>query len=175
MNDRPRRMLLELPTADEIDELADDRPGLLVRRYDFDLKDRRIDLNYTPCKGEAVFVTEGAKGVALVKTKGTVIWTLPSGRIDVNEAPEATARRIAKERCGIRLGEMDLRALYDLTRHYENVSIKRLLVVYRAKVEDYDCGAHEDGRQQCVFHSADLEELVCEEIDSQAIADCLEK
>lgn len=175
MNGRPRRMLLELPTADEIDEMASDRPALLVRRFDFDLKDRRIDLNYTPCKGEALFVTEGSRGVALVKTGGAVIWTLPSGRIGMNEAPEAAARRIAKERCGIRLGEMDLRALYDVTRHYENVSVKRLLVVYRAKVEDYQSVKHEDGRPRCAFHSADLEGLVCEEIDSQAIADCLEK
>ncbi len=166
---------MELPTADEIDELASDRPALLVRRFDLDLRDRRMDLNYAPCKGEVLFVTEGVRGVALVKMKGAVIWTLPSGRIEANDAPEATARRIAKERCGIRLGELDLRALYDVTRHYENVSVKRLLVVYRAKVEDYPSGAHEDGHPQCVFHSADLEELVFEGIDSQAIADCLEK
>lgn len=175
MNGRPRRMLLELPTADEIDEMASDRPALLVRRFDFDLKDRRIDLNYTPCKGEVLFVTEGVRGVALVRTEGAVIWTLPSGRICVNEAPEAAAKRIAKEICGIRLGEMDLMALYDVTRHYENVSIKRLLVVYRAKVEDYHSGTDEDGRTRCAFHSTDLEELVCEEIDSRAIADCLER
>jgi ADP-ribose pyrophosphatase YjhB (NUDIX family) len=175
LNGRPRRMLLELPTADEIDEMASDRPALLVRRFDFDLKDRRMDLDYTPCKGEVLFVTTGARGVALVRTEGAVIWTLPSGRVCVNEAPEATARRIANERCGIRLGEMELMALYDVTRHYENVSIKRLLVVYRAKVEDYHSGTDEDGRPRCVFHSADLEGLVCEEIDSQAIADCLEK
>ncbi len=175
MNGRPRRMLLELPTADEIDEMASDRPALLVRRFDFNLEDRRIDLDYAPCKGETLFVTGGARGVALVKTEGATIWTLPSGRIGVNEAPEAAARRIAKERCGIRLGEMDLRALYDVTRHYENVSVKRLVVVYRAKVEDYHSAAPEDGHPRCVFHSADLEELVHDEIDSQAIGDCLEK
>jgi ADP-ribose pyrophosphatase YjhB (NUDIX family) len=155
--------------------MASDRPALIVRRFDFDLKDRRIDLNYTPCKGEVVIVTEGVRGVAFLKVQGAAIWTLPSGRIDVNEAPETTARRIAMDRCGIRLGEVDLRALYDVTRHYENVSVKRLFVVYLAKVEDYHSGAHTEDHPPCVFHSTDLDKLMCEEIDSQAIADCLEK
>jgi ADP-ribose pyrophosphatase YjhB (NUDIX family) len=155
--------------------MASDRPALIVRRYDFDLKDQRIDLNYTPCKGEVLIVTEGVRGVALLKTTGGVMWTLPSGRIDVNEAPETAARRVAVNKCGIRLGDVDLKALYDVTRHYENVSVKRLFVVYLAKVDDYHGGAQRDDRSPCVFHSENLDKLVCEEIDSQAIADCLEK
>lgn len=176
MRHRPNRMLLELPTADEIDDLAAGRPSLIVRRFEFDLTGRELDLNYTPCKGEALFVTDCARGVALVRREGAVMWTLPSGRIDVNESPETTARRIAMERCHIRLGEVDLRALYDVTRHYENISVKRLFVVYRASVEDYHSGVSTaDTHTECLFHSADLEDLVCEEIDSNAIADSLEK
>lgn len=168
-------MLLELPTADEIDELATDRPSLIVRRFEFDLRSRAIDLDYTPCKGEALFVTECLKGVALVKRDSAAIWSVPSGRIDVNESPEDTARRVALERCGIRLGKLDLRALYDVTRHYSNISVKRLFVVYRASVEDFCSGSHSDTHTTCRFHSADLDSIVCEDIDSQAIADCLEK
>ena len=168
-------MLLELPTADEIDDLAADRPALVVRRYEFDLKDRPIDLNYTPCKGEAVFVTDCDRGVALVRSRGSAMWTLPSGRIDVNESPEDAARRIAMDRCHIRLGKVELTALYDVTRHYENISVKRLFVVFRADVADFHSGQSKDAQYECSFHSTDLDRLVCEEIDSQAIADSLEK
>jgi ADP-ribose pyrophosphatase YjhB (NUDIX family) len=168
-------MLLELPVADEIDELAADRPSLIVRRFEYELTDRRIDLEYQPCKGEALFVTDCDRGVALVKREGAKMWTLPSGRIDVNEPPEATARRVALERCRIRLGEVDLRALYDVTRHYENISVKRLFVIYRAEVEDFHSGGGRSPVTECSFHSSDLGDLVCDEIDSQAIADCLGK
>jgi ADP-ribose pyrophosphatase YjhB (NUDIX family) len=168
-------MLLELPTADEIDDLASEKPSLIVRRFEFDLRDRPMDLNYTPCKGEVVFVTDCARGVALVRRKGAVMWSLPSGRIGVNESPEAAARRVATEICRIRLGEIDLRALYDVTRHYENISVKRLFVVYRACVEDFHSGPATDACAECSFHCSDLDRLVCEEIDSQAIADSLEK
>lgn len=168
-------MLLELPTADEIDDLAADRPALVVRRFEFDLKDRKIDLNYTPCKGEAMFVTDCDRGVALVRGKGSAMWALPSGRIDVTESPEDAARRIAMDRCHIRLGKVDLTALYDVTRHYENISVKRLFVVFRADVVDFHSGQSMDAQYECSFHSTDLDRLVCEEIDSQAIADSLEK
>lgn len=168
-------MLLELPLADEIDEMATDRPSLIVRRFEYELTDRRIDLEYQPCKGEALFVTDCMRGVALVKSDGAKMWTLPSGRIDVNESPEAAARRIAVERCCIRLGEVDLRALYDVTRHYENISVKRLFVIFRAEVEDFHSGGGRMPDTVCTFHSSDLGDLVCEEIDSQAITDCLGK
>lgn len=168
-------MLLELPIADEIDELAADRPALVVRRFEYDLTDRRIDLEYQPCKGEALFVTDCMKGVALVRREDARMWMLPSARIDVNESPETTVRRTAAEQCCISLGELDLRALYDVTRHYENISIKRLFVVYRAGVKDFHSGGQHAHGIECSFHSSDLGDIVCEEIDSQAIADCLGK
>ncbi len=166
-------MLLELPTADEIDDMAAKVPSLTVRRYEFDLLDHEIDLNYTPCKGEAVIVTRRNGGVVLVKSKGAVMWTLPAAKIRMDEAPEDAARRIARERCGLSLTAANLRALYDVTRHYQNVSVKRLFVVY-------DCSTDADpdrslaiSNDECSVHFDDLDKLTLEEIDAQAIADCL--
>ncbi|MDH3364820.1 MAG: NUDIX hydrolase, partial [Thermoplasmata archaeon] len=123
-------MLLELPTADEIDDMAERTPSLTVRRYEFNLLDREIDLNYTPCKGEVVIVTRRKGGIVLVRAKGTAMWTLPAARIRMDEMPEDAARRVALERCGLKLTGADLKAFYDVTRHYQNVSVKRLFVVY---------------------------------------------
>ncbi len=166
-------MLLELPTADEIDDMAASVPSLTVRRYEFDLLDHKIDLNYTPCKGEAVIVAKRRGGIVLVKAKGTVMWTLPAARIAMDETPDATARRVAKERCGVELETVELKAFYDVTRHYQNVSVKRLFVVY-------GCSATNDPDQtaitlagECAVHFDDLDKLALEEIDAQAIADCM--
>jgi len=166
-------MLLELPTADEIDDMAAQVPSLTVRRYEFDLLDHKIDLNYTPCKGEVVIVTRRDGGVVLVKSKGTIMWTLPAARIRMDEAPEDAARRVAKERCGLHLTEASLKALYDVTRHYQNVSIKRLFVVYGCSTDMDPDGSLTMSTDECAVHFDDLDRLALEEIDAQAIADCL--
>lgn len=165
-------MLIELPTADEIDGLAMTTPSLVVRRFEFDLSGDRLDLEYTPCKGEAVVVIRGRDGVALLKGDDEVVWTLPAGRIGTGEEPSTAARRIAKESCGLGLRSLTLVGLYDVTRHYSNVSLKRLSTVYLGETDDLP-GAEVCGR--CVFHLEDLETLPVGELDSTAVADCLEK
>ena len=167
-------MLLELPTADEIDELVCDIPDIIVRRFEFDLLDRKIDLDYTPCKGETVVVVKGkAGGVYLVRKGAAAIWSVPSGRIEMNESPETAGHRVAKERCGLELERTKLKALYDVTRHYENISVKRLFVVYECEATKGEQRPPETPETKCVLHKADLDKLVLEDIDSQAIADCL--
>ena len=164
-------MLLELPTADEIDELAEKAPSVIVRRYEYDLVDRDIDLNYTPCKGEVVVVARRDGGVFLVKDRGAVLWTLPCARIAMNETPSRAAHRVARDRCGIAINEPELKALYDVTRHYRNVSVKRLFVVYGCTAEHEGTAARMEG--ECSLHTGDLDELPLEEIDAQALSDCL--
>ena len=166
-------MLLELPTADEIDDLAARTPSLIVRRYEFDLVDAELDLNYTPCKGEVVIVARRGEGVALVKAKGTMIWTLPCARIRMDESPEEAAVRVARERCGLDIDDAKLRAFYDVTRHYRNVSVKRLFVVYSCAIHGNPDDATKDTDDDCSIHSGDLDSIVLEEIDTQALSDCL--
>ena len=166
-------MLLELPTAEEIDDLAAKTPSLTVRRYEFDLADTDIDLNYAPCKGEVVIVARRGDGVALVKPKGATIWTLPCARIGMNESPEEAAVRVARERCGLRIREAELKAFYDVTRHYRNVSVKRLFVVYSCVIRDDLDDAAKETEDECSIHSGNLDSIVFEEIDTQALSDCL--
>ena len=166
-------MLLELPTADEIDDLAAKTPNLTVRRYEFDLVDRKIDLDYTPCKGEAVVVAVKDGGVLLMKAKGTALWTLPCGRISMHEAPEAAAARVARERCGLAVRGVELKALYDVTRHYQNVSVKRLFIVYSCRAEGEPDASAAGTDVECSIHFGDLDKLALEEMDAQALADSL--
>ncbi len=168
-------MLLELPTADEIDDLVSDTPDIVVRRFEFDLLDREIDLDYTPCKGETVVVVKGkAGGVFLVRRGAAAVWSVPSGRIEMSESPETAGLRVAKERCGLDLARIRLKALYDVTRHYENISVKRLFVVYECEAAETDQPrAPVTPDTECALHTSDLDELVLEDIDSQAIADCM--
>ena len=166
-------MLLELPTADEIDDLAARTPSLTVRRYEFDLVDTDLNLDYTPCKGEVVIVARRGEGVMLVKSKGATIWTLPCARIQMNESPEEAAVRVARERCGLSIDDAQLKAFYDVTRHYRNVSVKRLFVVYSCAIRGDPDDAAKDTDDECSLHSGDLDEILIEEIDSQALSDCL--
>ena len=165
--------MLELPTADEIDEMASDAPDLIVRRFELDLLEMDFDMNYTPCKGEAVVVTKSGGGVLLVRKGAASVWTLPSGRIAMGETPEQAGARVADEECGIDVQNMKLRALYDVTRHYANISVKRLLVVYECESACAERRAPETPGTECALHTDDLDKLVLEDIDSQAIADCM--
>ena len=166
-------MLLELPTADEIDEMAADAPDLVVRRFEFDLLEMEFDMNYTPCKGEALVVTKSGGGVLLVRKGAASIWTLPSGRIAMNESPDQTGLRVADEECGVDVQAMRLKALYDVTRHYANISVKRLIVVYECEAVRAERRPPETPGTECALHTDDLDKLVLEDIDSQAIADCM--
>jgi len=134
-------MLIELPTADEIDALALTTPHIEVRKFDFDMKGM-ADLNYVPCKGQLVLVISGKNGVLLTRKKGGA-WSLPSGRIGTIEEPIQAAKRIAKEECGVGLKSVELAGMYDVVWHYSDVSVKRLHLVYAALTDDYECAPGE--------------------------------
>jgi ADP-ribose pyrophosphatase YjhB (NUDIX family) len=90
-------MLIELPTADEIDDLAITTPKLEVRKMEMDFGKARADLNYAPCKGQIVLSIRGQEGIALVRRSRDQEWSLPSDRIGPAEDIGECARRVAKE------------------------------------------------------------------------------
>ena len=164
----PKRMLIELPTADEIDDLAMSTPELTVRKFEYDRRKRDADLDYAPCKGEMMLVIRGERGTALVRAGGSKAWSLPSGPISTFEEIPKSARRIAQETCGVHLRSMDLAAMYDVVWHYRDVSIKRLHVVYAAITDD-DCSKGAE------FHDEVPPSMLPDELDRTALDDCSQK
>jgi len=168
-------MLIELPTADEIDALALTTPHFEVRKFDFDMKGMKADLNYVPCKGQLVLVISGKNGVLLTKKKGGA-WSLPSGRIGTSEDPVQAAKRIAKEECGVGLRSVELAGMYDVVWHYSDVSVKRLHLVYAALTDDCECAHGEaEGAIQATFFARIPEASSKDEMLACAVADCIEK
>jgi ADP-ribose pyrophosphatase YjhB (NUDIX family) len=143
---KPKHMLIELPTADEIDSLAVTAPKFEVRHLTIDLGEDEADLNYTPCKGQMILVVRGNEGIPLVKVRSEKEWTLPSDRIGPNEDIEKSVKRVARERCGIMLRSIELAGMYDVVWHYSDVSIKRLHIVYACLTDDTVC-APEDTKE----------------------------
>jgi len=171
----PKRMLIELPTADEIDALALTTPHIEVRKFDFDMKGMKADLNYVPCKGQLVLVISGENGVLLTKKKGGA-WSLPSGRIGTSEDPVKAAKRIAKEECGIGLKSVELAGMYDVVWHYSDVSVKRLHLVYAALTDECECVPGEAGGATQAKFFANIPEASSEdEMLACALSDCSEK
>jgi len=171
----PKRMLIELPTADEIDALALTTPHIEIRKFDFDMKGMKADLNYIPCKGQLVLVVSGKNGVLLTKKNGEV-WSLPSGRIGTSEDPVKAAKRIAKEECGIGLKSVELAGMYDVVWHYSDVSVKRLHLVYAALTDDSECVPGEGaGATQAMFFANIPETSSMDEMLACAISDCSQK
>jgi ADP-ribose pyrophosphatase YjhB (NUDIX family) len=169
-------MLLELPTAEEIDGLAVSTPRFEVRKLEFDLIRRKADLNYTPCKGQVVLVIRGKKGTPFVKRKGSEGWSLPSNTIPTYEDPAISAKRVAKEQCGLMLRSLDLAGMYDVVFHYLDVSIKRLHLVYAAVTDDLECQPQKGGPvTEAAFFVDPPESARKSRIDKFAIADCSEK
>lgn len=170
-----KKMLLELPTADEIDELAMSTPELKVRKFEHDVSSQAADLNYPPCKGQVILVAMGPSGIALVKEKGSTIWNLPTARISPVERPAEAARRVALGSCGIHLRTLELVGLYDVTRHYSNLSVKRLYVVYRGLTDDTEC-AHKEGAavREVGFFGEEAASMMETEMDMSAFADSRE-
>ena len=134
-------MLIELPTADEIDALAITTPRFEVRKFEFDLGGQAADLKYSPCKGQMVLVIAGKNGIALTRTSKQDKWHLPSGRISTIEDAVAAAKRIAMEQCGVMVRCLDLAGMYDVVWHYSDITIKRLHLVYSALTDDECCKA----------------------------------
>jgi ADP-ribose pyrophosphatase YjhB (NUDIX family) len=168
----PKRMLIELPTADEIDALALTTPHIEVRKFDFDMKGTKADLNYFPCKGQLVLVISGKNGVLWTKKNGEA-WSLPSGRIGTSEEPVEAAKRIAKEACGIGLKSVELAGMYDVIWHYSDVSVKRLHLIYAATTDDCECVPGEaGGATQARFFTSIPAASSKDEMLACAVADC---
>jgi ADP-ribose pyrophosphatase YjhB (NUDIX family) len=172
---RPKHLLIELPTADEIDDLAVTAPRFEVRKLEFDHSDRKADLNYSPCKGQIVLVVRGEKGTALVRAKGTTDWSLPSGRIGPTEEVAKAAKRVAKEQCGLMLKSAELAAMYDVVWHFSDISIKRLHIVYAGVTDDTECCPDDADKKEAAFFVEIPKGVETDQIFVHALADCSAK
>lgn len=169
-------MLLELPTADEIDQLAMTTPHLEVRRFEYEMGNVKADLNYTPCKGEMVLVIVGEDGIALVKPRGSKDWKLPSGKIKTHETAIEAAKRVAKEECGVSLRSLELAGIYEVVWHYSDVSVKRLHILYAAATDDREC--HPEGSmspREAKFFTEVPACVLENDLMRNALTDCSEK
>ena len=135
----PKHMLIELPTADEIDGIAITSPKFEVRQLSIEMGDEKANLDYTPCKGQMIVVIRGEGGISLVRKRGANDWTLPSDRIGPNEEIVKSVKRVGREQCGLMLKSIELAGMYDVVWHYSNVSIKRLHFVYVGETDDREC------------------------------------
>ncbi len=173
MRKTPKRMLIELPAADEIDSLAITTPRFEVRQFDSDIGERKADLEYSPCKGQVVLVIVGKKGTVLAKRKGAKDWTLPTGRIGSAEDFVQAAKRVAREECGVMLRSLELAGMYDVVWHYSDISIKRLHIVYAAVTDDDECVP--EASKECSspgFHREIPEAALKDIITRSALTDC---
>lgn len=162
-----------MPTADEIDDLAVTTPTLEVRKMELDLSRTKADLNYAPCKGQMVVAIRGEEGVLLVRRHGEQDWSLPSDRIGPNEKVEKSARRVAKEQCGVTLRSVELAGIYDVVWHYADVSIKRLHFVYAALTDDSRCDpSRERGVSDARFFRELPKDFQQDDIHRYALLDC---
>ncbi len=176
MSKPPKRMLLELPMADEIDCLATTAPHFEVRKFEFDMGKDKADLNYAPCKGEMVLVIVGEKGIVLVSDKSSDKWRLPSCRIHIHETAIQAAKRLAKDECGLMLKSLELSGMYDVVWHYADISVKRLHILYSAITEDCECGLGETkSASKAMFFTEIPQSVLDDELMKNALADCSEK
>lgn len=170
MNDAPKRMLIELPAADEIDDLAITTPKFEVRKFEFDLADSKADLRYPPCKAQAVLVIRGPHGTALAMGPDGS-WKVPSGRVGAAEEIPGAVKRVAREDFGLSLRSMELAGIYDVIWHYSDLTIKRLHFVYAGVTDD-----EPDSKvKNKVRNFQTPEDSVKDDISKAAIADCKEK
>lgn len=172
---KPKHLLIELPTADEIDQLAITSPKFEVRHLSFDMGNVKADLDYTPCKGQVVLVIRGTSGVSLVRSGEDKEWALPTGRIDPNEDIEKSAKRVAREACGLLVRSVELAGVYDVVWHYSNVSIKRLHVVYACLTDDTVCSPEKKGGDEARFFKEVPAGTAKHAIHGLALSDCSAK
>jgi len=164
-------MLLELPTADEIDELAMSTPTLNVRKFEYDMKGQSADLDYAPCKGQLVMVIRGGGGTVLTRESSDACWHLPTDLIRTFEPVPDSARRVALELCGVSLRSAELVAMYDVLHRYDDVAVKRLYVVFAGITDDPTCTLTGPGKHEVRFHpDVDLDDLATD-IDRAALDD----
>ena len=163
-------MLIELPAADEIDDLAVTSPKFEVRKFEFDMAGSKADLRYPPCKAQAVIVAKGEKGTALARTKDGG-WTVPSGRVGAAEDIPRSVKRIAREEFGLMLRSMELAGVYDVIWHYSDLTVKRLHFVYAAVTDE----GQEPRPDQRIKFFPRPEDVTTDEVSKAALADCTEK
>jgi len=169
-------MLLELPTADEIDDLACTTPEFKVRKFEYDLRNKRADLDHTPCKGQMVLVIRGDKGTLLVRGKGEKSWGLPSDLILTTETATQSAKRIARDSWGIGLRTMQLAAMYDVIWHHSDFTVKRLHLVYGCLTDDEECEPVKSAAgTECAFMTVTEKVSFKDDIVKNALSDCSEK
>ena len=172
----PKMMLLELPTADEIDDLACTSPEFNVRKFEYDRRNRRADLDHIPCKGQIVLVVRGVKGTLLVRTKKDKLWGLPSDLMLTTETAAQSVKRIAGDSWGVGVRSTQLMAMYDVIWHHSDYTVKRLHLVYECLTDDEECapGIREAGKE-CVFVADTGKIDFKDEIFENALSDCSEK
>ena len=176
MKKKRKHLLVELPNAGEVDALAITTPSFEVRKYEYDRGKAKADLKYAPCKGQIVLVMIGEKGLLLCRAKGAKQWGLPSDRIGACEDTVAAAKRVAQEITGMKLRSLELAAMYDVTWHFSDISIKRLHIVYAAQVDDSGCEAERAVGSSEVMFFDDLTGVSVEsDLVRDAILDCSEK
>lgn len=175
MSRRPKRMLFELPGADEIDGLAMSTPKFEVRSFEYDRKDEEANLNYSPCKGQMVVVVYGRKGIILARDVATEKWTLPSARIGAAEDVVSAAKRVAKDECGVGVRGLELAGMYDVVWHYSDVSVKRLHLVYAATSEDECFEAGPPRGREARFFKKIPDSVLEDDLVAAALTDCSNK
>jgi len=164
-------MLLELPTADEIDELAMSTPTLNVRKFEYDMKGQNADLDYAPCKGQLVMVIRGGGGTVLTRESSDASWHLPTDLIRTFESVPDSTRRVARELCGVSLRSAELVAMYDVLHRFDDVAVKRLYIVFAGITDDPICAVNGSGEHEVRFHAdVNLEDLATD-IDRAALDD----
>jgi len=166
-------MLIELPTAEEIDDLAITTPRLEVRKMELDFGRTKANLDYAPCKGQVVVVIRGEDGISLVRRHGAQGWSLPSDRIAPGEDIGESVKRVAREQCGLMLRSAELAGMYDVVWHYSDITIKRLHFVYAALTDDRKCAPVNDREISEAGFFEDVPDAVQkDEVYRLAIADC---
>ena len=147
-----------------------------MRKLEFDLSKTKADLDYTPCKGQAVLVIRSENGVCFVKRSGDRGWSFPSDRIGQTEDVGKSTKRVAKDQCGVMLSRVELAGIYDVIWHYSDVSIKRLHFVYAAMTDDHKCSPSKDsGISEARFFKETPHGVQDDEIQRLALADCSAK
>ncbi|MBN1677528.1 MAG: NUDIX hydrolase [Candidatus Thermoplasmatota archaeon] len=175
MKKRPKKMLFELPVADEIDGLATSSPRFEVRAFEYDRREQRANLNYSPCKGQIVLVICGEKGTVLARDAVTGKWTLPSGRVGAAEEVTAAAKRVAKSECGVGVRGLDLVGMYDVVWHFSDISIKRLHLVYAALTDDQCFEIGPSMGREAKFFLNIPQSVLEDDLVAAALGDCSNK
>lgn len=176
MRKPPKMMLLELPTADEIDDLACTTPEVRVRKFEYDLRNKKADLDHKPCKGQIVLVIRGTKGTLFVRRKGERAWGLPTDVILTTETAIQSAKRVAGDSWGLGLRSLQLAAMYDVIWHHSDYTVKRLHLVYSCLTDDEESAPGKDSATlEGTFMTGTESVEMKDEISQNALADCSEK